>query len=49
MSYHPEMPPALVRTMRDDAYIAALTAGVETFAEELDRMAAKLRERGWIK
>ena len=48
MSYHPEMPPALVRTQRDDAYIAALSAGVEAFSVELERMSESLRERGWI-
>ena len=49
MSYHPEMPPALIRTERDDAYIATLSAAVETFSAELERMSAMLRERGWIR
>ena len=49
MSYHPEMPPALIHVERDDAYIATLRAAVETFSAELERMSATLRDRGWIK
>jgi hypothetical protein len=48
MSYHPEMPPALIRVDRDDAYIAKLSAAVETFAEVLAQHAEVLRARGWL-
>lgn len=49
LSYHPEMPPALVRTDRDVAYIATLAAAVQAFAEELERMTVHARQRGWVK
>ena len=39
LSYHPTMPPALVRIDRDEEYIAALAAATETFLFRL--------ERGW--
>lgn len=48
MSYHPEMPPALIRVERDDRYIQALSDAVETFSRTLEDAAADLRERGWI-
>ena len=49
MSYHPEMPPAIIRVDRDDAYIATLSGSVGAFSVDLERMAADLRERGWIR
>ena len=49
VSYHPEMPPAIVRVERDDEYIRALSEGVTTFSAALERKAAELREKGWIK
>ena len=48
MSYHPEMPPALIRVERDDGFIAALSRAVSAFSTELERQAVELRERGWI-
>jgi len=49
MSYHPEMPPAIVRVTRDDEYIATLSASVQAFSDALERKAVELKERGWIK
>lgn len=49
MSYHPEMPPAVVHVERDKKYITGLSAAVEAFALELEAKAAELREKGWIK
>jgi hypothetical protein len=49
MSYHPEMPPAIVRVERDDGYIATLAGSVTAFSEALELKAAELREKGWIK
>jgi hypothetical protein len=49
MSYHPEMPPAIIHVERDEKYIATLSAAVQTFSGELERMAVDLRERGWIR
>ena len=49
MSYHPEMPPALIRVERDEKYIATLAREVGAFADVLERVSADLRERGWIR
>lgn len=35
-SFHPELPPALVRVERDEEFIAALATAVEKFLERLD-------------
>ena len=37
MSYHPEMPPAMVHTERDEEFIKLLAAAVTAFSEELER------------
>ena len=49
MSYHPEMPPALIRVERDDDFIKKLSAAVGAFSEALERAAVEARERGWIR
>lgn len=49
MSYHPEMPPALIRVERDDSFIRVLSAAVTTFSQELERLATELTEKGWIR
>ena len=38
VSYHPTMPPVIVRTVRDDAYIKSLAAAVDEF---IGKMLAK--------
>jgi hypothetical protein len=48
LSYHPEMPPALIRVARDEAYITKLGAAVEAFAALLAQHAEVLRTRGWL-
>jgi YqaJ-like viral recombinase domain len=48
MSYHPELPPALIRVERDPGYIDVLSCAVWAFSEALEAKAAELRERGWI-
>jgi hypothetical protein len=48
LSYHPELPPALIRVERDEAYIGKLRAAVETFAEVLAQHVEQLRARGWL-
>jgi hypothetical protein len=35
LSYHPDLPPALVRVKRDEEYITALAANVERFCDAL--------------
>jgi len=49
MSYHPEMPPAIVRVDRDEKYIGTLSVAIEEFSGVLERKAIELREKGWIK
>lgn len=49
MSYHPEMPPAIVRADRDDGFIRTLADAVGEFSRALECKATELRERGWIK
>jgi len=48
MSYHPEMPPAIIRVERDDEYIETLRQSVTLFSSALERKAVELKERGWI-
>jgi YqaJ-like recombinase protein len=43
MSFHPEMPPVIIRVERDEKYIAIMAAAVTTFSEHLEMMAADLR------
>lgn len=49
LSYHPEMPPALVRVERNEKYIATLAAAVTAFSSRLEEAAKSCAERGWIK
>lgn len=49
LSYHPEMPPALIRVERDEAFIALLIEAVGHFSVLLEEYAADLKKRGWIK
>ncbi len=48
LSYHPEMPPALIRVARDEEYIATLAEAVTAFSAKLEELAAELKARGWI-
>ena len=43
LSYHPSMPPALVRVERDEKYIALLANAVTAFSMELESQWEKLR------
>lgn len=49
VSYHPEMPIAIVRVERDNVFIADLAQMVQAFSYDLERKARELIERGWIK
>src|SRR3990167_4473163 len=49
LSYHPEMPPALIRVERDEAFIALLAEAVGHFSVLLEEYSADLLKRGWIK
>lgn len=45
-SYHPDMPPSLVRTPRDEEYIAVLAHGLMQFTEVMQRKLLSLVEIG---
>lgn len=47
LSYHPELPMALVRIERDDDFIELIEAAVTTFSLELERRWEELQARGW--
>lgn len=49
ISYHPEMPQALVRVYRNEELIEKLSAVVRVFSDELEKIAVDLAERGWLK
>ena len=48
LSYHPELPPALIRIERDEEYIRTLANAVEAFAGLLEIATAVARQNGWI-
>lgn len=48
LSYHPEMPPALLRVERDEEFIKVLSAAVLGFAAALESYALDAKERGWL-
>jgi hypothetical protein len=45
-SFHPEMPPVLIRTHRDEAFIARLAAALDEFCDMADAMEAEVRASG---
>jgi len=45
-SYHPNMPPARVRTYRDDEFCKKLSAGLERFEEMMQKKVAALESQG---
>lgn len=47
-SYHPSMPPALVKTPRDDAFIADLRAALDQFIDEKDEIERLARATGFF-
>lgn len=49
LSYHPEMPPALIRVERDEEFIALLSTAVCAFSQCLEEMSRDLMARGWIR
>lgn len=49
LSWHPELPPALVRIERDEGCIQLLKAAVPAFSLELERQYALCLERGWVR
>jgi hypothetical protein len=47
-SFHPLMPPALVRTHRDEAYIRKLSSALAQFCDDLDHLEAVVRAKGYF-
>ena len=47
-SFHPLMPPALVRTHRDEAYIAKLRAALDQFCDDLAELERVIRDKGYF-
>ena len=47
MSYHPEMEPLIIRVMRDEQYITALSGGLNRFCATVDAKLAKLEKLGY--
>ncbi len=47
-SYHPEMPPAIVRVQRDEEFIAKLSGEVGKFVARLAEFRVQLDERGLL-
>lgn len=48
-SYHPLMPPALIRIERDEDFQKLLAPAVAAFSVHLEEMAIDLASRGWMK
>lgn len=48
VSYHPELPEALIRINRDEEYIALLSKEVAAFSEKLEAKFQELQSRGWV-
>jgi hypothetical protein len=46
MSYHPDMPPLIVRFERDEKFISALYTALVAFCGQLDEMMEHLTEKG---
>lgn len=42
MSYHPEMPPVIIRVERDNEYLASLSAALATFTRTMEEAKIKL-------
>ena len=47
-SFHPLMPPALVRTYRDETYIGKLAGALEQFCDELAELERIIRDKGYF-
>lgn len=48
LSFHPEMPEALSRTERDEAFIRLLSEAVQEFSYKLEQKAKEIADRGWM-
>lgn len=49
MSYHPELPEALIRIERDEKFIEILATESDAFVEKLEKHWVEVQERGWAR
>lgn len=49
LSYHPEMPEAIIRVERNEEFLKVLDAALKDFLAVLDVRRSKIEARGWIK
>lgn len=49
LSYHPELPEALIRITRDEPFIKILDSAVTAFSEQLEAAFEICRSRGWVR
>lgn len=47
-SFHPSMPPVLIRTGRDEPFIARLSAALLQFCDELDEAEERIKAAGFV-
>lgn len=43
MSYHPDLPPFIIRVERDESYIKGLSAEIDKFLEKMDKQRQRLK------
>lgn len=48
LSYHPEMPPVIIRVERDEAYLATMATLLKEFTEKLEKKREKLISLGHL-
>jgi len=48
LSYHPELPEAIIRIGRDDLFIKILESAVTAFSEQLEEQWEFCKSRGWV-
>jgi hypothetical protein len=48
LSYHPQLPEALIRFERDEPFIAKLRAALDQFSDEVDGVCEKVKAAGYV-
>lgn len=48
LSFHPELPEALIRIERDEDFIEKLSLAVEAFSQQLEELTEMAVKRGWL-
>lgn len=48
LSYHPEMPPVIIRVERDEEYLATMEKLLKDFTEKLEKKREKLISQGYL-